>query len=418
MIPPDWQLRPPDGVSDPITKALLQLTEERLGAVPVERALVWAVQHQPEAVLAHIASALGLTRLTWLSQEPADLLEQGLEFARRLGTPSAVEDALAAVGFPGVHLHEDTRLFCDGSIFADGTFVAGAHSHWAVFWAVFALASITDEQRAVVTSLVEASKRTASHLGQIYLVDDPAEFGAVSRYRTGPWAPDQLTKLVSWWRGDDPDASVVDSHYASIPDRGSLGGAYVQSSASLRPAVDAVGWTVGPAPSFEEADWLVHNGLAADWAWLVDHEDDDADIWCAIRLQALGNWKSIWTTSRHGNNAGATLAVMANGSLLFELRKAGGSPSSQTSVAGVMQVGHTYRAVTRKRGAVWTCEVEGVQRLNLTMGDPGPGAEHPMTVAHSLTGHVTEFGVRRGTASPRWPDSYLTDHLSRWSYVG
>lgn len=182
MIPPEWRLRPPDGVSDEVTRNLLTLTEERLGAIPVDRALVWAIQQQPPEVLWHLADALGLRRLTWLSQDPSQLLSEGVAVARRLGTPKAVEEAVATLGIDA-WCHEDTRLFCDGSIYADGAFVAGADRHWAMFWIVLALTALSEDQRAAVLALASAAKRSSAHLRQIYLVDDPSEFGDVSRYR-------------------------------------------------------------------------------------------------------------------------------------------------------------------------------------------------------------------------------------------
>lgn len=182
MIPPEWRLRPPDGVSDEITRQLLLLTEERLGGLPLERVLTWAIEHQDPIVLGHLATALGLDRLTWLAVDSAELLSQGIAFARQLGTPGAVEKALAALGHTA-WCHERTRLFCDGSIKADGTFVAGADRHWAMFWIVVAAAELTPEQQAQIAATVEVAGRRSAELRRVYLVDDPDDFGDVSTYR-------------------------------------------------------------------------------------------------------------------------------------------------------------------------------------------------------------------------------------------
>lgn len=171
MIPADWRLSVPAGVDDPTTRALVQLAEERLGGVPIERVLVWHTDTVVEAALAHLAELLDIDMATHGVEQTRVLLEQAVDRLRRRGTPSAVEETLEALGLAGAVTEEDTELFRDGSIVRDGSHVHGYDGQWAVFW-VKVEGTTAPVSYDTIARQVARTKRKVAHLGAVYAYAD------------------------------------------------------------------------------------------------------------------------------------------------------------------------------------------------------------------------------------------------------
>lgn len=182
-LPDGWQLPLPGGIDAASTRALLALLEERFGALPIERVLVWHVASVVEDALPHLAEGLGIADLAFIDAPPREFIGQGVSLMRRRGTPAAVEDALAAIGYGAgvVELEEDTRIRYDGRHKYSGRPLNyGGDGRW-VRWRVWLDANaLTVAQLREIWDVCELMNRRT----RPFVVVVRASDGVLSVYRT------------------------------------------------------------------------------------------------------------------------------------------------------------------------------------------------------------------------------------------
>lgn len=106
---------------------------ERFDALPVEKVLVWRAAFTDPVTRAHLADALGLSGLNFLSGDPEVAIAQGIALMRSQGTAAALRAGLSGLGFADVEIEEDTARRYDGELRYDGLHRYGADAHWAAF---------------------------------------------------------------------------------------------------------------------------------------------------------------------------------------------------------------------------------------------------------------------------------------------
>lgn len=192
MIPARHRLQLPPGIDDERARALLELLERRFGALPVERVLVYLLEHVPESALPALGWQFDIPPDSWSAADAAgrrQLVATALAAQRKRGTIGALLRALAAAVSAPAFVHRHTLPLADGSIWSDGTFLAGADRHPGAYWLVVATYNLLPEAREAITEIAAEWMRGSAHLKQIYLVGDASEFGDLGSYRTGPWDP-------------------------------------------------------------------------------------------------------------------------------------------------------------------------------------------------------------------------------------
>lgn len=106
-----WDIeRPPAGVDDTFSRAFVRLLNARLDALPIERVLVWHLASVAEVALPHLAEGLGLDDLAWVSAPPREFIGRAVELLRRRGTPAAVEEAVALLGYAPASVELEERM--------------------------------------------------------------------------------------------------------------------------------------------------------------------------------------------------------------------------------------------------------------------------------------------------------------------
>jgi hypothetical protein len=123
----------PAGIDDATTRALLKVLE-RWDDLPIERVLVWMVDHVVESALPHIAEMLGVNGPEFAAGPPRAFLRKAIELRRRRGTVGALEEVLATLGYTSIEIKEggDQQRY-DGAIRYDGVHRYGSDTHWAIF---------------------------------------------------------------------------------------------------------------------------------------------------------------------------------------------------------------------------------------------------------------------------------------------
>lgn len=172
MIPPEWRLKAPEGIDDERSRAFATLLEERLGGIPIERVLVWHTDTVVESALAHLAELLDVDMVAHGVDQTRVLLEQAVERIKRRGTPSAVEETVAALGFETSTMVEHPVILRDGSIRRDGAHVHGYDGQWPVFQ-MFVDAGVPGVSFEDVARQVERNKRLVTRRGTTYALQSP-----------------------------------------------------------------------------------------------------------------------------------------------------------------------------------------------------------------------------------------------------
>lgn len=307
MSEPGWRLKLPAGVDTPEGRAVLAVLE-RFDAIPVERVLVWHVNTTVPDALAHLAEALGLTRIDFTAGPPRALLKQGVAIARKSGTAWAVRQALYGLGYDAetVELQERYRIRYDGSIKYDGLHRYGADSgvfHFMVILDVEPGAVPTLDQLREMWSVVEEVKRQALLFnvsvrvgGELRIVYHSTPTVPVPDAPAAP-APELLTTTPvtedggsSTWSGIDfaPDASaevdgepctttyVSDSELTVVIPAGLSVGLHdcevVQASGSSGVVDDALEVTASGMSEADALAWIEARALSL--CLLVDQDYD------------------------------------------------------------------------------------------------------------------------------------------------
>lgn len=141
----DLQLLPP-AIRDPRGLVLLSLADQAC-QFPLDQVGLYDLDHTPVPALAFLAEQFGVMGTKgWIlarnDSERRQLIKEAIALCRRKGTPWAVKQALAAVGWPGMVLEE--RL----------------EAHWALFRVSQAIPDkeVTAADYAFVREVVEAWK--------------------------------------------------------------------------------------------------------------------------------------------------------------------------------------------------------------------------------------------------------------------
>lgn len=427
MIPARHRLQLPPGIDDERARALLELLERRFGALPVERVLVYLLEHVPESALPALGWQFDIPPDSWAAADGAgrrQLIATALAEQRKRGTIGALLRALAATIAAPAFVHRHTLPLADGAIWSDGTFVAGADRHPGAYWLIVAARDLLPGARAAIAEIAAEWMRGTAHLKQIYLVDDASEFGDLGSYRTGPWSPASLSTVWHWWRGDDPDAVIVDGAYAEVPDRGSQGGALVQITPARRPLV-STRWRPGPAPDFDvEAGALVHSSPAADWSWLHDAETEALLLLRARRDPNVSGGTVLATSRFVSLETGIHLRTISGGRLELAITNgSGGSVYALSAATGnnAWLPGEVATVVLHKQGASWSIAVGGAEVL--TGEATGAVATAPTrslclgtVLSEPNAGSVVEAIICRGPVDAR-DRTRLESYLERWEYA-
>lgn len=126
----------PAGIDDASFRALVELLEERMGGIPIERVLVWHLDSALDDVLPHDADFLGINGPEFGSGPPRDYLRRGIQLRRTRGTGDTMEFVLEVIGYPDAELLErtDQSFLYDDTYSYDGTITFGSDAHWAKFF--------------------------------------------------------------------------------------------------------------------------------------------------------------------------------------------------------------------------------------------------------------------------------------------
>jgi hypothetical protein len=100
------------------------------------------------------------------------LLERALERLLRRGTPSAVEETVAALGFETSVMVEHPTIRRDGSRRRDGSCVHGYDGQWPVFQ-MFVDAGVPDVAFEDIARQVDRTKRLVTRRGVTYALQPP-----------------------------------------------------------------------------------------------------------------------------------------------------------------------------------------------------------------------------------------------------
>lgn len=153
----------------PHMAGLVNVAGSRFDAVPLQDMLIFIIDTVPAEALPYIAAQFNVLGIKgWLlantEQKKRDLIKRAIELHRRKGTPWAIKNALASVGYPTVVIVEGVGLNYDGSFDYDGS-----QNYGGGYWANFLVRIYTDEtpsagDQALIISLINEYKNERSNL--------------------------------------------------------------------------------------------------------------------------------------------------------------------------------------------------------------------------------------------------------------
>src|SRR5690606_18128227 len=160
--------------------------------------------------------------------------------------------------------------------------------------------------------------------------------------------------------------------YAAIPDRGSLGGSFVQATSANQPQVSTV-WTPGPAPLFSGGRRFVHSSPAAGWD-VMHIGSSDYVLGMVFRcVGALSFRQLVSTYNGSASNSGMRWTVYANGRIEAQYGN-GSANSSIASTAGAVAQDTTYVTTIVKTGDGVSLRLAGSQVASGTIASPSSSA--------------------------------------------
>ena len=216
----------------------------------------------------------------------------------------------------------------------------------------------------------------------------------------GVWAPSAEPSLLSWMRGDDPGAAInttpTPHQYAAIPDRGSLGGSFVQATSANQPQVSTL-LVPSPVPLFGGGTRLQHTAAASAWNVLHNPTGNALLAGVFVCVGAL-TFRQIFSTYNGGTSSrGVRLYVTSAGALGAQFGNGAGDGSANTSIesaAGVVTEGALVVASLRKIGANVTLRAGLTQIATGSIANPATGdAQYSAAVGAANNGTLPHAGV-------------------------
>ncbi len=172
-----WEIeRPPGGVDDDFSRALLRLVRSEFSSLPVERVLVWHLPSVVESALPHLVDSLGLSSLAFVGGPPRDFVARALDLVRRRGIPAALFEALGLLGYPesSLDLEENMARSYDGTLAHSGQpWLYGADFKWNVaFLRVTVPATLSIARELELWDVVQLMRRFTTRI--VLLVESPS----------------------------------------------------------------------------------------------------------------------------------------------------------------------------------------------------------------------------------------------------
>lgn len=239
------------------------------------------------------------------------------------------------------------------------------------------------------------------------------------------WTPANEPSLFSWMRGDDPGAAInttPDPHqYAAIPDRGSLGGAYEQSTSGSQPIVSE-DWEPGPVPFFADGRRFQHSADVGNWSLLYDGTSD-VDVHVLFLIPSLSGTQTLIRNLTTFNATGVLLHVTSGGNLVFNVGNASGTAALELGTGnGAISAGTLHWGAIRKRSANVELLLDGSVADSGVITAPNNAAPNTALFLgatnignNPLIGFVPELTIFSGAPLPSF--SLVETYLSRWSYT-
>lgn len=150
---------------------IVDALSQELAALPTDALLMYIVDTAPAAALFHLAAQYGVLgwagwRLASTEQQRRDLIKTAVRLQRTKGTPAAVKNAIATLGYLDVDIFTGIGVFYDGEFNYDGTIVYD-QGNWASFAVVINVAAgvtISEDILAQITELINEYKNARSRL--------------------------------------------------------------------------------------------------------------------------------------------------------------------------------------------------------------------------------------------------------------
>lgn len=176
----------PSSIADQRFQLLAELLEVRLATIDLTRLLVRIPSLVPSEGLPALGWEFRSIDDLWSNateEERRVLLGRVLERRRHGGTRFAVRDALSAIGFDPIHMQHRPAQTADGTLKADGTFLANFDGNRFVYWfAVVADTLSADERTRFFAAATNAPKQKSVLLEEIYYVAEADAYGDLAKH--------------------------------------------------------------------------------------------------------------------------------------------------------------------------------------------------------------------------------------------
>ena len=163
------------GVQGTHIRAFGEIASERFAALQIELALIYLVDRVDVDALLPLASQFDVLGVKgWMfadtEQKKRDLIKKAIELHRYKGTPWAIKEALASLGYSATLIERPNSVqrYFDGSIRYTGDEMFGTR-HWSWFKATISLDALggyvpTIEERNTAIAVINEYKNARSHL--------------------------------------------------------------------------------------------------------------------------------------------------------------------------------------------------------------------------------------------------------------
>lgn len=145
---------------------------------------LWNPDTCPESHIAYLAWAFSVDQWdkSWPIELKREVVRQSLKIHRIKGSRASVEQALAALGFPGAVILEGVGGNRYNAEFTyDGTITYGVPSHWAEY-RVFIKQPISNRQAAIIRDALATVAPARSHLVELDFTEAVALYDATITY--------------------------------------------------------------------------------------------------------------------------------------------------------------------------------------------------------------------------------------------
>jgi phage tail P2-like protein len=152
-------------------EGMIDALSQEFAALPTDALLMYIVDTAPVAALFHLASQYGVLgwagwRLATTEQQRRDLIKTAVRLQRTKGTPAAIRNAVATLGYSNIDIFTGIGVFYDGEFSYDGEIVYD-QGNWASFAVVINVAAgvtISTATLAQITELINEYKNARSRL--------------------------------------------------------------------------------------------------------------------------------------------------------------------------------------------------------------------------------------------------------------